>query len=135
MPSDRLRQPAQHSPTDRALAAEGARLVLADRATCDDTQSAIRTAGGECAAVPTDVTSEGDVLRLLSEVETWLGGLDILVNNAGILIMYKRLCSDYGTKFEALSAFCVFGSAAISQRGNCEVTIRLKTGSFEPGRA
>ena len=86
-----------------ALAEEGARLVLADRAICDDTKAAIRNAGGEAGAVRTDVSSEEDVLRLLSEVEIRLGGLDILVNNAGILIE-KPLLETTADDFDQLMA-------------------------------
>lgn len=69
-----------------ALTAEGARVVLADRASCADTEAAIRNAGGEVASVPTDVSSEAEVRKLFEAVESRLGGLAILVNNAGILI-------------------------------------------------
>jgi 3-oxoacyl-[acyl-carrier protein] reductase len=69
-----------------AFAAQGARVVLADRAACTDTEAAIRSVGGEAAAVPTDVSSEAEVCRLFATVERRLGGLDILVSNAGILI-------------------------------------------------
>jgi 3-oxoacyl-[acyl-carrier protein] reductase len=69
-----------------AFAAEGARVVLADRASCADTEAVIGNAGGDAAAVPTDVSSEAEVCRLFDAVESRLGGLDVLVNNAGIMI-------------------------------------------------
>ena len=69
-----------------ALAAEGARVVLADRAPCGECEAAIAAAGGEAIAVPTDVSREAEVVQLLAQVEGRLGGLDILVNNAGIMI-------------------------------------------------
>ena len=69
-----------------ALAAEGARVGLADRAPCGDCEAAIRAANGEAIVVPTDVSSEAEVMQLFAAVEGRLGGLDILVNNAGIMI-------------------------------------------------
>jgi 3-oxoacyl-[acyl-carrier protein] reductase len=69
-----------------ALAAEGARVALADRDSCADCLAAIAAAGGEALEIATDVSREAEVVRLLAEVEARLGGLDILVNNAGIII-------------------------------------------------
>lgn len=86
-----------------AFAREGARVVLADRAACDDTEAAIRTAGGEAIAVQTDVTREDEILHLFREVEARLGGLDILVNNAGILIE-KPLLETTAEDFDRLMA-------------------------------
>lgn len=86
-----------------ALAAEGARVVLADRAACDNTEAAISSAGGVAMAMPTDVSGEPEVRRLLGEVERRLGGLDILVNNAGILIE-KPLLETTADDFDRLMA-------------------------------
>ena len=69
----------------RALAAEGATVVLAARradrlrATADE----IVAAGGTALAVPTDVSSEAAVERLFATSLERFGRLDILVNNAG----------------------------------------------------
>jgi len=69
----------------RALAAEGATVVLAARradrlqATADE----IVAAGGAALAVPTDVSSEAAVERLFATSLERFGRLDILVNNAG----------------------------------------------------
>jgi 3-oxoacyl-[acyl-carrier protein] reductase len=111
-----------------SLAAEGARLMLADRAACDETQSAIRSAGGECAAVATDVSREDDVLRLLGEVETRLGGLDILVNNAGILIE-KPLLETSAEDFDRLMAVNLRGVFLVGREA-----IRLMTRQQTGGR-
>lgn len=111
-----------------ALASEGARLMLADRVACDETESAIRIAGGECAAVATDVTSEEDVLRLLGEVEAWLGGLDILVNNAGILIE-KPLLETTAEDFDRLMAVNLRGVFLVGREA-----IRLMTRQQTGGR-
>jgi len=49
------------------------------------TARAIEQRGRRSAAVPADVTSSGDVARLMETVAQRLGGLDILVANAGII--------------------------------------------------
>ena len=51
----------------------------------------IEQAGGQAIAVPADVASEEDVLRLFRKVDDRLGTLSALVNNAGILETQMRL--------------------------------------------
>lgn len=65
---------------------EGARVVVAARRQnlCEQVAERIRQLGGEAVAIPTDVTDEAQVERLVSETARQLGRLDILVNNAGI---------------------------------------------------
>jgi 3-oxoacyl-[acyl-carrier protein] reductase len=72
-----------------ALAAEGARVVIADRASresIDAVVSTAKTAGGRALGIKADVSREEDVLALFEQARSWLGSVDILVNNAGILI-------------------------------------------------
>jgi 3-oxoacyl-[acyl-carrier protein] reductase len=72
-----------------ALAREGCRVALADRAPESVTGAVVSTiagAGGEAFATQTDVSRENEVLALFERVRGHWGGLDILVNNAGILI-------------------------------------------------
>jgi len=77
-----------------ALAAEGARVACAARATdasplstpgtIDDTVRQITESGGEAVAVPTNLALEDDVERMVaSTIERW-GRVDVLVNNAAI---------------------------------------------------
>lgn len=72
-------------PLALALAARGARLVLAarDRAGLEDTAAKIRAAGGEAHAAPTDVASASDRAALLRAATT-LGPVEGIVHNAGI---------------------------------------------------
>lgn len=65
---------------------EGARVVVAARRAdlCERVAARIREGGGEAVAVPTDVTDEAQVERLIAETVRRFGRLDILVNNAGI---------------------------------------------------
>lgn len=70
----------------RALAAEGARVVVAARSA--DKLAAlvaeVTAAGGQALAVPTDVTDEGQVIALFAACAGAFGTPDILVSNAGI---------------------------------------------------
>ena len=63
----------------KALAAEGARVVVSD--VSDGAESAAAIGG---AYVQHDVTSEDDWIGAVAFAKETFGGLDILVNNAGI---------------------------------------------------
>jgi 3-oxoacyl-[acyl-carrier protein] reductase len=66
----------------RAFAAEGARVVIADRDA--ETGAAAAAAIGPAAhAVRCDVADGASVAEMAEAALGWLGGLDILVNNAG----------------------------------------------------
>jgi citronellol/citronellal dehydrogenase len=77
-----------------ALAAEGARVACAARATdaaplplpgtIDDTVRQITEAGGTALAVPTNLAEENDVDAMVATTVEQFGGVDILVNNAAI---------------------------------------------------
>jgi 3-oxoacyl-[acyl-carrier protein] reductase len=86
-----------------ALAGAGAQVVLADRASADATEAAIRDAGGTALLVPTDVSDEAAVQRLFGVIAGRFGRLDILVNNAGILIE-KPLLETSAADFDRLMA-------------------------------
>jgi len=67
------------------FAREGAHVVIAD---LDEVQGAaavgaIAAAGGRAAFVPTDVTDEAAVGRLVERAVAVMGGLDVVVSNAG----------------------------------------------------
>jgi 3-oxoacyl-[acyl-carrier protein] reductase len=68
------------------LAEEGCRIVVAARraALSGKVVSQIQERGGDAASIPTDVTDEAQVDRLIAETVKRFGRLDILVNNAGI---------------------------------------------------
>lgn len=70
----------------RVFAREGARVVVAARRQklCEQTAAHIHADGGEAISIPTDVTDESQVDRLIAETVRQFGQLDILVNNAGI---------------------------------------------------
>lgn len=73
--------------TARTLADAGARVVLAARSgdALEAIADGIEDGGGRARAVPTDVTDDGDVERLVESTLDAYGRLDVLVNNAGLI--------------------------------------------------
>jgi NAD(P)-dependent dehydrogenase (short-subunit alcohol dehydrogenase family) len=69
-----------------AFAAEGAKTVLVSRSRekLEVAANEIRSAGGSVHVVPTDVTTEDEVIDLFRQTLDWFGRVDILVNNAGV---------------------------------------------------
>lgn len=67
------------------LAEAGCRLILASRSPgeLEAVQSAIRDRGGEAHPVPTDLTRDEEIARLVEAAREKWGGVDILINNAG----------------------------------------------------
>lgn len=68
-----------------ALARAGCRVVLAARTReqIEAVQKEILSHGGDALAVPTDVTVDDDIRRLVEKSQEKWGGVDILINNAG----------------------------------------------------
>jgi NADP-dependent 3-hydroxy acid dehydrogenase YdfG len=75
--------------TAEALAAEGARVVLAARRVeeLEALADRIESDGGEALVVPTDVTDEEDIDALVEATTDEYGQIDILVNNAGVMLL------------------------------------------------
>ena len=74
--------------TARRFAGEGARIVIAE---FDETKGVaaekeLRDAGADALALPCDVASEADVLRVVDAAFSRHGRLDVIVNNAGKMI-------------------------------------------------
>lgn len=83
-----------------ALAAEGAKVTLAARRApeCEAILRQITEQGGEARFLPTDMTQEDDVRRMVQQtVDAW-GRLDYACNNAGILGTAHVKCADYTTE-------------------------------------
>ena len=70
--------------TARALADEGAPVVMADVRGHEQAAEAIRSAGGHAVGVRMDVTDAAAVEAAVALAVERFGGLNILVNNAGI---------------------------------------------------
>jgi NAD(P)-dependent dehydrogenase (short-subunit alcohol dehydrogenase family) len=68
----------------KALAAEGAKVVVADMKDCSAVASEIARQGGAAQAVAVDVRDAESVAAMVAETEKTFGRLDILVNNAAI---------------------------------------------------
>ena len=71
--------------TAAALVQAGAKVALAARNADELTRLADTLCrGGEVVAIPTDITSADDRVRLVNTAAEQLGGIDILINNAGV---------------------------------------------------
>jgi NAD(P)-dependent dehydrogenase (short-subunit alcohol dehydrogenase family) len=68
----------------RALAVEGAKVVLADTKDCSPVAAEIIAAGGTAHPVLSDVREAKSVAAMIAETVSKFGGLDILVNNAAV---------------------------------------------------
>ena len=66
------------------FAAEGANVVIADRAAGDDVVDAIVASGGEASYVAVDVTDDASVANGVAHAIETFGALHVLYNNAGI---------------------------------------------------
>jgi 3-oxoacyl-[acyl-carrier protein] reductase len=68
-----------------SLAKAGCRVVLAARTReqIEAVQKEILSHGGDALAVPTDLTVDEDIRRLVEKSQEKWGGVDILINNAG----------------------------------------------------
>jgi len=71
--------------TARAMAAAGAKIVIAElnKAAAEQTAQIIAQAGGDCIAVPTDVTDEASMKAAVDAALSHYGALHVLHNNAG----------------------------------------------------
>ena len=68
----------------RGLAAEGAKVTLADIKPPDTAVGRILQAGGEAIGVVADVTKPDEIAGMVATTLDTFGGLDILVNNAAV---------------------------------------------------
>jgi NAD(P)-dependent dehydrogenase (short-subunit alcohol dehydrogenase family) len=74
----------------RALASEGAAVVIADILDGEPVANDIRAKQGRALALKTDVASEADTERMADAAVSAFGRIDILVNNAAIFIDIQR---------------------------------------------
>jgi NAD(P)-dependent dehydrogenase (short-subunit alcohol dehydrogenase family) len=73
----------------RALATEGAAVLVSDVADAGPVAEAIVASGGRAAAVRADVCDDGQVQAMVDAAVRDFGGVDILVNNAGLFATLK----------------------------------------------
>lgn len=74
----------------KRLAAEGARVVIADVLDDERVVREIASAGGDAMALNIDVSKEEDTLRMAEKTVDKFGRIDILVNNAAIFLGIRR---------------------------------------------
>ena len=69
-----------------SFAREGAHLAIASRTQTelDQVAAQVRELGGQVQAIPTDVSAQDDVARLIEAALTAYGQIDILINAAGV---------------------------------------------------
>lgn len=81
--------------TVRALAVQGARVLLAARTEKDIARIAteIIDQGGAAAAITCDVSKNADVVAMIDRAQSEFGPVDILINNAGVIEPIKSLAS------------------------------------------
>jgi 3-oxoacyl-[acyl-carrier protein] reductase len=74
------------------LAQEGARVAVAEiqAAKGEETADAIRAAGGEALALPTDVSDEASAEAMARATAERFGRIDVLVNNAAVFYGVQR---------------------------------------------
>lgn len=70
----------------QAFALHGAKVVVTARniETLEETVKSVRSVGGECIAITSDVTDPEKIQALVEQVDAKFGRIDILVNNAGM---------------------------------------------------
>jgi NAD(P)-dependent dehydrogenase (short-subunit alcohol dehydrogenase family) len=83
---------------------------LHDRASADAVAQDIRDQGGSAIAVPGDVASEQDVVRLFAECDRSLGPLTALANNAGIVTRQSRVEAMDAERLQRMFAVNVVGA-------------------------
>jgi NAD(P)-dependent dehydrogenase (short-subunit alcohol dehydrogenase family) len=81
-----------------------------NREAADSLVKAIQSKGGKAIAVPGDVASEADVVRLFEATDRALGRVNALVNNAGIV--------DRGTRVEHIGAERIARMFAVNVTGS-----------------
>ena len=74
----------------KGLAADGARVVIADLEDGTNIVNIITQAGGEAIDVPTDVSDEAACRNMVAQTVDAFGRLDILVNNAAVFTSIER---------------------------------------------
>ena len=77
----------------KRLAAEGAKVIVADISSGESIVNLIKESGGEAKFIETNVTIQEDNERMVAEGMETFGGLDILVSNAGLYTNLERKIS------------------------------------------
>ena len=99
------------------LAADGAACVLAARREqqLDEVAEEVRELGGQALVVPTDITDDAQVDRLIATTLEELGRVDVLVNNAFVQPPLDRLEDASLEDWEQAFAINVFGTVRVTR--------------------
>jgi 3-oxoacyl-[acyl-carrier protein] reductase len=126
----------------RRLADEGASVVVADfdEAGGERVASEIQRDGGNALAVRTDVSSAGDVQRMIAAAVEKFGGLDLLVNNAGVahrgMTMWELPEEEYDRVFDTNTKGVYLGVKyavpALKERGGGAIVNTASIGAVSP---
>ncbi|MCX5865939.1 MAG: SDR family NAD(P)-dependent oxidoreductase, partial [Proteobacteria bacterium] len=101
------------------LAKEGAHVVVASRSTQKmdwapgtiySVAEEIKALGRKALPIPTDVTREKDVQRMVEKTVAEFGRIDILVNNAGIILNLKPIYEVTREEWESILAVDLTGT-------------------------
>jgi NAD(P)-dependent dehydrogenase (short-subunit alcohol dehydrogenase family) len=89
-----------------AFAQNGATVVLAGRRpeVIESVSHEIVATGGDALAVPTDISREVDIRRLIDTATDRYGRLDVAFNNAGILGNFAPIAEQTSSDFDAVIA-------------------------------
>ena len=91
----------------QGLAAEGAKVMIADVEPGDATVHAIKESGGDALSRICDVSDEAQVASLIRDTEKAFGGVHILVNNAAVFARYVAVPLDQISAADWERAFAV----------------------------
>ena len=91
----------------QGLAAEGAKVMIADVEPGEHTVRAIRDAGGQAISRVCDVSDEAAVAALVRDTEAAFGGVHILVNNAAVFARFVAVPLDQISAADWERAFAV----------------------------
>jgi NAD(P)-dependent dehydrogenase (short-subunit alcohol dehydrogenase family) len=126
----------------KALAAEGAKVVLADTKDCASVSAEITAKGGTAHALFADVRDEKSVGAMIADTEKQFGRLDILVNNAAIgsnipPIAIEEIDTALWDEFMAVNVrgkfFCVKAAIPAMQRNAYGKIINLSSTTMLSG--
>ena len=100
------------------LAAEGARVVVAEQQLNDETREVvgrITAAGGSAVGLACDMRDATAVQALVAQAAAHFGGIDILVNNAGIGYLMKPIVEMSVEEWDSVQAVNLRGAFVATQ--------------------
>lgn len=125
----------------RALAAEGARVAIADIEPAEHVIRAIQDAGGEAMSQICDVSDASAVAKFVAATDDTFGGVHILVNNASLARMtrkpFEELSSEEWDRYFAVNVRgmfeCVKAALPIMRRQKYGKIVNITSGTVFNG--